>query len=82
MALDQQAAAAAGAAIQSTLQMVIGGETVAAADGQTFEIVNPADGQVIGDCGLTMMVLGGRAEESMVSMIISRPPFKPTLSST
>jgi betaine-aldehyde dehydrogenase len=31
----------------SALQMVIGGESVGAADGQTFEIVNPANGQVI-----------------------------------
>jgi betaine-aldehyde dehydrogenase len=31
----------------SALQMVIGGESVDAADGQTFEIVNPANGQVI-----------------------------------
>jgi betaine-aldehyde dehydrogenase len=44
MAIDQQAA---GAAATSTLQMVIGGETVDAADGQTFEIVNPANGATI-----------------------------------
>jgi betaine-aldehyde dehydrogenase len=31
----------------SALQMVIGGESVDAADGQTFEVVNPANGQVI-----------------------------------
>ena len=31
----------------ATLRMVIGGETVDAADGQTFEITNPATGQVI-----------------------------------
>jgi betaine-aldehyde dehydrogenase len=49
MALDQQAA---GAATQSTLHMVIGGERVDAADGQTFDIVNPADGHVIGTAPL------------------------------
>jgi betaine-aldehyde dehydrogenase len=31
----------------TTLRMVIGGETVDAADGQTFEVVNPATGKVI-----------------------------------
>jgi betaine-aldehyde dehydrogenase len=45
MAIDQQAAEAA--ATQTKLQMVVGGETVDAADGQTFEIVNPANGEVI-----------------------------------
>jgi betaine-aldehyde dehydrogenase len=44
MAIDQQAA---DAAAQTKLQMVIGGETVDAADGQTFEVVNPANGQTI-----------------------------------
>ena len=42
MAIEQKAAAAT-----SALKMVIGGESVDAADGQTFEIVNPANGQVI-----------------------------------
>ena len=37
--------------------MVIGGESVDAADGQTFEVVNPADGQVIATAPL-----GGRAD--------------------
>jgi betaine-aldehyde dehydrogenase len=45
MAIDQQAAAAA--ATQTRLQMVVGGETVDAADGKTFDIVNPANGEVI-----------------------------------
>src|SRR6185369_17164334 len=36
---------------------VIGGETVDAADGQTFEIVNPADGRVIATAPL-----GGKAD--------------------
>src|SRR5437868_8816896 len=44
MAIDQQGA---GAAAQTKLQMVIGGETVDAADGQTFAIVNPANGATI-----------------------------------
>ena len=31
----------------TTARMVIGGETVDAADGQTFDVVNPATGRVI-----------------------------------
>ena len=42
MALDQTAPAGI-----STLKMMIGGQSVDAADGQTFEIVNPATGAVI-----------------------------------
>ena len=38
-------------------KMVIGGEQVDAADGQTFEVVNPADGQVI-----ARAPLGGRED--------------------
>jgi betaine-aldehyde dehydrogenase len=45
MAIDQQAAGAA--ATQTRLQMVVGGESVDAADGKTFDIVNPANGEVI-----------------------------------
>jgi betaine-aldehyde dehydrogenase len=45
MTLDQTSAG--GATDITTLQMVIGGETVDAADGQTFEVVNPATGKVI-----------------------------------
>jgi len=41
MAIDQTASGI------SALQMVIGGQTVDAADGQTFEIVNPATAKVI-----------------------------------
>src|SRR4051794_32102836 len=33
--------------VMTTLRMMVGGEAVDAADGQTFEIVNPADGNVI-----------------------------------
>jgi betaine-aldehyde dehydrogenase len=48
MAIEQTAGGTeAGKADISTLQMVIGGESVDAADGQTFEIVNPATGKVI-----------------------------------
>ncbi len=46
MTIEQTADQASGTNI-TTLQMVIGGENVDAADGQTFEIVNPANGQVI-----------------------------------
>jgi betaine-aldehyde dehydrogenase len=42
MTIEQKAAATT-----TALKMVIGGEPVDAADGQTFEIVNPANGQVI-----------------------------------
>ena len=41
----------------SALKMVIGGESVEAADGQTFEIVNPASGAVIATAPL-----GGKAD--------------------
>jgi len=44
MAIDQQAP---GAATRTKLQMVIGGESVDAADGQSFGIVNPANGETI-----------------------------------
>ena len=46
MAIEQEPATGTGAAI-SALKMVIGGETVDAADGQTFEVVNPATGETI-----------------------------------
>jgi len=45
MAVDQPAAAAG--STKTALQMVIDGETVDAADGQTFDIVNPANGATI-----------------------------------
>ena len=41
----------------TTLRMIVGGETVDAADGQTFDVVNPADGQVIATAPL-----GGRED--------------------
>ncbi len=46
MAIDQRPTGAADST-RTALQMVIGGETVDAADGQTFEVVNPANGEVI-----------------------------------
>ena len=42
--------------VQAT-QMVIGGETVDAADGQTFDVVDPATGKVI-----ATVPLGGRED--------------------
>ncbi|MDH5242875.1 MAG: aldehyde dehydrogenase family protein, partial [Chloroflexota bacterium] len=44
-------------ATPAALRMVIGGESVDAADGQTFDVVNPADGLVIATAPL-----GGRAD--------------------
>jgi betaine-aldehyde dehydrogenase len=41
----------------TTTRMVIGGESVDAADGQTFDVVNPANGKIIATAPL-----GGRAE--------------------
>ena len=52
MVLDQAASADV-----STLQMVIGGESVEAADGQTFDVINPATGATIATAPL-----GGRAD--------------------
>ena len=56
MAIEQETAGGTGAEI-STLKMVIGGETVDAADGQTFEVVNPATGETIATAPL-----GGKAD--------------------
>jgi len=47
MAIEQTAAGTAGEVETTALRMVIGGETVDAADGTTFEVVNPATGKVI-----------------------------------
>jgi betaine-aldehyde dehydrogenase len=46
MAIEQTTAGAAGTE-KTALRMVIGGEIVDAADGQTFEVVNPATGEAI-----------------------------------
>ena len=56
MAIEQETAGGTGTEI-STLKMVIGGETVDAADGQTFEVVNPATGETIATAPL-----GGKAD--------------------
>ncbi len=49
--------APAGADAPSTTRMVIGGESIDAAEGQTFDIVNPATGQTVATAPL-----GGRAD--------------------
>jgi betaine-aldehyde dehydrogenase len=51
MTIEQQAPEAASDEI-SRARMVIGGEQVDAADGQTFEVVNPATGKVIASAPL------------------------------
>jgi betaine-aldehyde dehydrogenase len=56
MAIEQTTAAGTGNEV-STLRMVIGGETVDAADGQTFEVVNPATG-----ASIATAPLGGKAD--------------------
>ena len=56
MAIEQETAGGA-ASEMSALKMVIGGETVDAADGQTFEVVNPATGATIATAPL-----GGKAD--------------------
>ena len=48
-------------------RMIIGGERVDAADGQTFDVVNPADGTVIATAPL-----GGR-EDVDRAVAITRP---------
>ncbi len=45
MTIESQPAATA--ASPTTMRMVIGGESVDAADGQTFDVVNPANGQIV-----------------------------------
>jgi betaine-aldehyde dehydrogenase len=57
MAIEQTAAGTAGEVETTALKMVIGGETVDAADGKTFEVVNPATGKVIATAPL-----GGRED--------------------
>jgi betaine-aldehyde dehydrogenase len=58
MAIDQTASGI------SALKMVIGGETVDAADGQTFEIVNPATARVIATAPMGGKVDVDRAVEA------------------
>jgi acyl-CoA reductase-like NAD-dependent aldehyde dehydrogenase len=59
----QQAAGASGAEV-TRLQMVIGGQSVDAADGGTFDIVNPATGGVIATAPLGGKVDVDRAVEA------------------
>ena len=47
MTTEQQASDSSATAAPTTSRMMIGGESVDAADGQTFEVVNPATGKVI-----------------------------------
>jgi betaine-aldehyde dehydrogenase len=63
MAIEQTTAGGTGTEI-STLRMVIGGETVDASDGQTFEIVNPATGASIATAPLGGKVDVDRAVEA------------------
>ena len=63
MAIEQTAAGGAGTEM-TTLRMVIGGETVDAADGQTFEVVNPATGESIATAPLGGKVDVDRAVEA------------------
>src|SRR5215213_1153682 len=63
MAIEQETAGGTGTEI-STLKMVIGGESVEAADGQTFEVVNPATGETIATAPLGGKVDVDRAVEA------------------
>ncbi len=55
--MTTESRAPAGADAPSTTRMVIGGESVDAADGQTFDVVNPATGQTVATAPL-----GGRTD--------------------
>ena len=57
MTTDQRTTDAIASDAPTTARMVIGGESVDAADGQTFEVVNPATGKVIATAPL-----GGRED--------------------
>jgi betaine-aldehyde dehydrogenase len=57
MTTESQAQAPSQPDAPTTSRMVIGGETVDAADGQAFDLVNPATGKTIGTAPL-----GGRAD--------------------
>ena len=57
MTTEQSTSKAGATAAPSAVRMVIGGEDVDAADGQTFEVVNPATGKVI-----AKVPLGGRED--------------------
>jgi acyl-CoA reductase-like NAD-dependent aldehyde dehydrogenase len=57
MTTEQQAPDAATSDLPTTARMMIGGESVDAADGRTFEVVNPATGRVVATAPL-----GGRED--------------------
>src|SRR3954447_20024940 len=57
MTTDQREPTPAASDTPTTARMMIGGESVDAADGQTFDVVNPATGQVIATAPL-----GGRED--------------------
>ena len=57
----------------ATARMIIGGEAVDAADGQTFEVVNPATGRVIATAPL-----GGRADVDRAVAVARRAFDDPT----
>jgi len=52
MTTEQRAPEGAATETPTAARMVIGGESVAAADGQTFDLVNPANGSTIGTAPL------------------------------
>ena len=60
----QQTAAGGPETERSTLRMVIGGETVDAAEGQTFDVVSPANGATIATAPLGGKVDVDRAVEA------------------
>ena len=57
MTTEQQQAPASESGAPTTYKMVIGGESVEAADGQTFDVINPATGKVV-----ARAPLGGRED--------------------
>ena len=70
MTTEQRAPDAAATDAPTTARMVIGGESVDAADGQTFEVVNPANGKIIATAPL-----GGR-EDVDRAVAAARPAFE------
>src|SRR6266853_1304004 len=69
MTTEQHAPETAASGGLMTTRMMIGGESVDAADGQTFEVVNPATGKVIATAPL-----GGR-EDVDRAVVAARKAF-------
>src|SRR5215210_3925808 len=69
MTTDQQAPDSAATETPTTARMVVGGESVDAADGKTFDVVNPATGKVIATAPL-----GGR-EDVDRAVVAARAAF-------